>query len=67
VKPAQTDDELIQRIVARLCTMFPELGATEIAALVEVEFRRFDGNHVRDYLPILTERAAIAECRRRST
>jgi hypothetical protein len=54
------DDEriLVDRIPDRLAAHFPQIARTRIAAVVEEEYRRFDGRPIRDFVPVLTEHQA---------
>ena len=53
------DDEGVQAEVAdRLAEKNPDLPRAEIEAAVRAEFAELAGRPVRDYLSVLTERAA---------
>jgi hypothetical protein len=54
------DDEriLVERIPDRLAAHFPGVARARIAAVVEEEYRRFDGRPIRDFVPVLTEHQA---------
>lgn len=50
--------EAISRVVRRLQQQFPELPAEAIEHAVSGQYAQFDGSPVRDFVPILVERAA---------
>jgi hypothetical protein len=47
----------IRRIIARMLEQFPELPATEIERAVYGSYDTFDDSAVRDFVPVLVERA----------
>jgi hypothetical protein len=49
--------DAIRRIIARLLEQFPELPATEIERAVCGSYGTFDDSAVRDFVPVLVERA----------
>ena len=51
------EQDAIRRIVARLLEQFPELPATEIERAVYGSHATFDDSAVRDFVPVLVERA----------
>jgi hypothetical protein len=52
------EDRAIDEVVSRLSEKFPALSTEHIAAVVDEEVHRFDGGRVRDFVPVLVERAA---------
>ena len=52
------DREIIDQVAAKLREKYPELSAAEVQSAVEQEFGQLAGRPVRDYLSVLTERAA---------
>ena len=46
------------RLVRRLGERYPTVAPDVVATTVETERRRLDGSRVRDFLPLLVERAA---------
>ena len=54
----QTDDEMINQVIERLTERFPKAKPKEIDEIVREEFHEIAGRPVRDYLSVLTERAA---------
>ncbi len=54
---------LIDRLIGRLATDWPEFGADEIARTVHKHLAAFDQSTVRDYVPVLVERASDKELR----
>jgi hypothetical protein len=57
---------LIDRLIGRLDTDWPEFGADEIARTVHRHLAAFDRSTVRDYVPVLVERASDEELRNRT-
>jgi hypothetical protein len=51
------EQNAIRRIVARMLEQFPELSATEIERSVFGSYDTFDDSAVRDFIPVLVERA----------
>lgn len=62
---AQREDELeaIMHAVQRLAAKYPHVPESEIRQLATDEFGRYDGAHVRDFVPVLVERAVAARLR----
>jgi hypothetical protein len=52
------DEETIQHVVDALGAKYPGMDRGELEAIVREEFVAIAGRPVRDYLSILTERAA---------
>ena len=52
------DDDIIAEVTKRLETKYPDLAAQDVEAAVKTEFAELAGRPVRDYLSVLTERAA---------
>jgi hypothetical protein len=52
------DEETIQHVADALEAKYPEMVRVELEAIVREEFGAIAGRPVRDYLSILTERAA---------
>ena len=52
------DEETIRQVVARLEEKYPTTSRAEIETIARDEFEALAGRPVRDYLSILTERAA---------
>jgi hypothetical protein len=52
-----TEEAAIRRIVARLAQQFPEMSAIEIERAVSGSYDTFDDSAVRDFIPVLVERA----------
>ncbi|HEY4224956.1 MAG TPA: hypothetical protein VGM70_04010 [Pseudolysinimonas sp.] len=51
-------DEILTQVTARLREKFPEFSAEEVEAAVKAELDQLNDRPVRDYLEVLTERAA---------
>jgi hypothetical protein len=47
----------IRQVVARLAQQFPELTADEIDRAVHGQYDRFSDSPIRDFVPVLVERA----------
>lgn len=52
------DREIIEKVREKLRERYPELPAEQVDSAVEEEFAALAGRPVRDYLLVLTERAA---------
>jgi hypothetical protein len=48
----------IEQVVQRLAARFPQTPTETIAALVAEVHRELDGKPIRDFVPVLVERAA---------
>jgi hypothetical protein len=57
---------LIDRLIGRLATDWPEFGPDEIARTVQRQLAAFDRSTVRDYVPVLVERTCDEELRNRA-
>ncbi len=51
-------DEIHRQVTARLREKFPEVAPDEVEAAVRAELGQFADRPVRDYIEVLTERAA---------
>jgi anti-sigma-K factor RskA len=60
------DEETLRQVVDRLAEKFPDLPRSELEAAARTEFEALVGRPVRDYLSILTERAAKKRLKRES-
>ena len=60
------DDEIIAEVTKRLEAKYPDLPAKDVEAAVKSEFAELAGRPVRDYLSVLTERAAKKRLKRAS-
>jgi hypothetical protein len=58
------NDEIIIQVVDRLADKNPELERDRIEAVVREELDKLAGRPVRDYLSVLTERAAKKRLKR---
>ncbi|WP_400995097.1 three-helix bundle dimerization domain-containing protein [Agromyces sp. GXQ0307] len=52
------EQQAVEHVVTRLLERFPSLAEDHIHAIVDEEHHRFDGRPVRDFVPVLVERAA---------
>lgn len=52
------EKQAVTQVCERLAERFPELPAPTIRLAVDQEHRKLDGRPVRDYVPVLVERAA---------
>lgn len=65
----QNENAAIDQVVGRLAGQFPELPVEEIERAVYGKYESFTGSPVRDFVPVLVERAAkqrLAERRTRA-
>jgi hypothetical protein len=53
-----SEEAAIRLVVARLAQQFPELSAEEIDRAVHGQYDRFDNSPIRDFVPVLVERAS---------
>lgn len=51
------EEETFEQIVARLEVTLPEISRKDIVDATRIEFDALTGRPVRDYIPILVERA----------
>ncbi|RUR01403.1 three-helix bundle dimerization domain-containing protein [Labedella endophytica] len=51
------EEETFEQIVARLEVTHPDISRTDIESATRIEFDALTGRPVRDYIPILVERA----------
>jgi hypothetical protein len=51
----------IRQVAARLAQQFPELSADEIDRAVHGQYDRFSDSPIRDFVPVLVERATRRE------
>ena len=51
------EEAAIRQVVARLAQQFPELSADEIDRAVNGQYDRFRSSPIRDFVPVLVERA----------
>ncbi|WP_344376446.1 three-helix bundle dimerization domain-containing protein [Agromyces tropicus] len=52
------EQQAVEHVVDRLRERFPSVVDDRIRAVVDEEHHRFDGRPVRDFVPVLVERAA---------
>ena len=57
------DDEIISQVIEKLSAKFPDVPREQLDRVVRVEFATVAGGTVRDYLGVLTERAAKQQLR----
>ncbi|SDX66234.1 hypothetical protein SAMN05660209_01008 [Geodermatophilus africanus] len=62
------DDEVraLDEVLRRLTDRFPEVPAEVVSGVVRAERQRLDGRPIREFMPLLVERAAAEQLRRRS-
>jgi hypothetical protein len=53
-----SEQAAIRQVTARLVQQFPELSAEEIDRAVTGHYDAFDDSPIRDFVPVLVERAA---------
>ena len=56
-----SEAEAMARVVERLRQQFPEVHPNAIDAIVNGHYEAFDGRPVRDFVPVLVERATRAD------
>lgn len=54
------DNEMIEieRIISRMIARYPEIAPDTVEHTVLAIYRRLDGGRIRDYIPLLVEKAA---------
>ena len=60
------EGHLIDRLIERLSLDWPEFERSDVSQTVRAHLANFRGATVRDYLPVLVERAAGDDLRHRS-
>jgi len=62
------DDEAraLDEVLRRLRDRFPEVPAEVVSGIVWAERQRLDGRPIRDFMPLLVERASADQLRRRT-
>jgi hypothetical protein len=60
-----SEAEAMARVVERLRQQFPEVPPDAIDAIVNGHYEAFDGRPVRDFVPVLVERATRADLQAR--
>jgi len=58
------DDEIIAEVTKRLEEKYPDVPVADVESVVRAEFAELSGRPVRDYLSVLTERAAKKRLKR---
>ena len=60
------DDELraLDEVLRRLTDRFPEVPAEVVSGIVQAERQRLDGRPIREFMPLLVERASAERLRR---
>ncbi|QKJ18679.1 three-helix bundle dimerization domain-containing protein [Microbacterium hominis] len=53
----ESEYEALMHVVNRLKERFPHTAESELRELTAEEFQQFDDAHVRDFVPVLVERA----------
>lgn len=52
------EGKAIEDLVARLSAQFPHKGREDIRSLIRAEYEAYDAARIRDFIPVLVERAA---------
>ncbi len=60
-----SETQSLMAVIDRLAVHFPDEPRSVIEDVVALEHRRFDDGRIRDYIPILVERAAKQRLGRR--
>ena len=62
------DDEAraLDEVLRRLTDRFPEVPAEVVSGIVQAERQRLDGRPIREFMPLLVDRAAAEQLRRRT-
>lgn len=59
-----SEQTIIEQLVARLTHRYPTIAKATVESVVRDVHARFDGRPLRDYIPLLVERAARTELSR---
>lgn len=54
---SSAEEAAIRQVVSRLAQQFPELSADDIDRAVNGQYDRFRSSPIRDFVPVLVERA----------
>jgi flagellar motor switch protein FliM len=60
----RAEAKALDKIAERVAAQFPELSTQRIVDSIHVHFSEFDGVRVRDFIPVLVERAVKADLTR---
>jgi hypothetical protein len=63
---AEDEDRAIGEVLTRLRSRFPEVAEDTLMDTLGAVHKRFEGNPIRDFVPVLVERAAVTELRKKS-
>ena len=55
------EPQALAQVTDRLAARFPDLALDTVRTVIEGEHRKLDGRPVRNYVPVLVERAAREE------
>jgi hypothetical protein len=58
VEPSKREEVAIVQVAQRLHERFPSVPEDQVEATVQVQYHRFDGSRIRDFVPIFVERNA---------
>lgn len=58
---ARVEAAALDGVAERLAAQFPELSAEQIADAIRGHYDGFDASPIRDFVPVLVERASRAE------
>ena len=56
-----SEQQIIDQLTDRLTGTHTQVEPAQVARVVESEFARFDGRPIRDFIPLLVERNAVAK------
>jgi hypothetical protein len=60
---ARAEQAALESLAQRLASQFPELSSDEIGRTIQGEYEGYDDSAIRDFVPVLVERAVRAELR----
>lgn len=61
---SEHDDAVAAKMLARIAARFPTVPSARLEAIVQEEQDRLSGGRIRDYIPVLVERATTERLRR---
>lgn len=57
----RADESALHDLIRRLVEQFPEVDEDEIVRAVQGRYEQFEDSRIRDYVPVLVERAVRTE------
>lgn len=64
---SEHDDAVAAKVLARIAARFPNVSSSRLEAIFREEHDRLSGGRIRDYIPVLVERATTERLRKDAT